>query len=103
MAMMVPSRVVKVRSPRLMVSWVHAHSVGLDDPNNPSRFDERRRSYHTPDETGGISPPGDGDGPDLTNPLTATPSRFCMSESNGQPCEFFILESAPHNTQLIQA
>ncbi|KAJ0306624.1 hypothetical protein COL516b_004417 [Colletotrichum fioriniae] len=37
------------------------------------------------DETGGISPPGDGDGPDLTNPLTATPSRFCMSESNGQP------------------
>ncbi|KAK1515060.1 uncharacterized protein CCOS01_13253 [Colletotrichum costaricense] len=56
-----------------------------DDPNNPSRFDERRRSYHTPDWTGGNSPPGDGDGPDLTNPLTATPSRFCMSESNGQP------------------
>ncbi|KXH69582.1 fungal specific transcription factor domain-containing protein, partial [Colletotrichum salicis] len=56
-----------------------------DDPNNPSRFDERRRSYRTPDGTGGNSPPGDGDGPDLTNPLTATPSRFCMSESNGQP------------------
>ncbi|KAK1485114.1 fungal specific transcription factor domain-containing protein [Colletotrichum tamarilloi] len=62
--------------------------IQLDDPNNPSRFDERRRSYHTPDETGGNSPPGDGDGPDLTNPLTATPSRFCMSESNGQPLLF---------------
>ncbi|OHE97279.1 fungal specific transcription factor domain-containing protein [Colletotrichum orchidophilum] len=64
----------------------YAHLVKKDDPNNPSRFDERRRSsYHTPDGTSGHSPPGDGDGPDLTNPLTATPSRFCMSASNGQP------------------
>ncbi|KAI8315625.1 Proline utilization trans-activator [Colletotrichum sp. SAR11_59] len=31
------------------------------------------------------SPPRnpDGDGPDLTNPLTATPSRYCLSASNG--------------------
>ncbi|KAF4810046.1 Proline utilization trans-activator [Colletotrichum siamense] len=62
----------------------------VDNPEDgfgdPSRYDEHRRaSYHSPETTRRDSPPrnADGDGPDLTNPLTATPSRYCLSASNG--------------------
>ncbi|KAF4844364.1 Proline utilization trans-activator [Colletotrichum siamense] len=62
----------------------------VDNPEDgfgdPSRYDENRRaSYHSPEAARRDSPPRnpDGDGPDLTNPLTATPSRYCLSASNG--------------------
>ncbi|KAF5520509.1 Proline utilization trans-activator [Colletotrichum aenigma] len=62
----------------------------VDNPEDgfgdPSRYDEHRRaSYHSPEAAQRDSPPRnpDGDGPDLTNPLTATPSRYCLSASNG--------------------
>ncbi|KAE9567565.1 Proline utilization trans-activator [Colletotrichum fructicola] len=62
----------------------------VDNPEDgfgdPSRYDEHRRaSYHSPEAARRDSPPRnpDGDGPDLTNPLTATPSRYCLSASNG--------------------
>ncbi|TDZ46183.1 putative transcriptional regulatory protein [Colletotrichum trifolii] len=50
----------------------------------------RRSSYHSRG-----SPPrnqADGDGPDLTNPLTATPSRYCLSASNGMA--YFLAPSS---------
>ncbi|KAF6809657.1 C6 transcription factor [Colletotrichum musicola] len=67
-----------------------------DDLGDSSRYDDlRRASYHSPEVVRRESPPRnlpDGDGPDLTNPLTATPSRYCMSASNGMA--YFLAPSS---------
>ncbi|OLN95765.1 Proline utilization trans-activator 2, partial [Colletotrichum chlorophyti] len=59
-----------------------------DDLTDGLRHEEPRRpGHHTPEDTVKDSPPRNQmevEGPDLTNPLTTTPSRFCMSASNGQ-------------------
>ncbi|TKW49897.1 Proline utilization trans-activator, partial [Colletotrichum tanaceti] len=63
-----------------------SHSITCRGGSSPISDERRRRpSHHGPERAPRDSPPRDGEGPDLTNPLTTTPSRFCVSASDGQP------------------
>uniref|UniRef100_L2FIM9 Zn 2cys6 transcription factor n=1 Tax=Colletotrichum fructicola (strain Nara gc5) TaxID=1213859 RepID=L2FIM9_COLFN len=82
----------------------------VDNPEDgfgdPSRYDEHRRaSYHSPEAARRDSPPRnpDGDGPDLTNPLTATPSRYCLCFLLFDGCAYDLGWDGSRSTQALDS